>query len=193
MTTQPDAKLKAILAHLTRFSRVKPPLTLAQISARARAIRDAARAKAAPVTAPAAQKTQVEQIADGVMLAREVQIELARRLAPTAAVARTAPTKRADEPAAPVIVQPVPTVEKPLAPVYLYPVRSNAPIEMTAKELLAKYNSLHGAEGLEFFRLHEREILAARAGRKLDAGEFPKLSGQERVEAAIRKHHPQKP
>jgi hypothetical protein len=182
-----DQKFKAILAHICGRNRAKTSPTPSQASKLARV----AAARSAP--AESAQTRQASRIVDAIALAQKVQVELARRFAPPAAVARTAPTKRADEPAAPVIVQPVPTVEKPLAPVYLYPVRSSAPIEMTAKELLARYAQLHGAEGLAFYREHSKEIDAARAGVRLDAGRFPTLSGNDRVTAALQRQFPARP
>jgi hypothetical protein len=63
---------------------------------------------------------------------------------------------------------------------------------MTAKELLARYAQLHGAEGLAFYREHSKEIDAARAGVRLDAGRFPELTGTARTAAALERQFPRR-
>jgi hypothetical protein len=185
-------KASAIIKYICR-NRGKPqPATPSQASKLARI--------AAARSAPTARPTQADQVVAAVLLAREVQTRLAEAFASPAATrpaaARTGPTRRADDlpPVEPKITQPVPTVEKPLAPQFFtYPIRGVASIEMTAKELLAKYNSLHGAEGLAFYREHSKQIDAARAGIRLDAGRFPELSGTDRTVAALQRQFPSRP
>jgi hypothetical protein len=184
-------KASAIIKYICR-NRGKPqPATPSQASKLARI--------AAARSAPTARPTQADQVVAAVLLAREVQTRLAEAFASPAATrpaaARTGPTRRADDlpPVEPKITQPVPTVEKPLAPQFVYPIRGVATVEMTAKELLARYADLHGAAGLEFYRTHSKEIDAARAGIRLDAGRFPELSGNDRVTAALQRQFPARP